>query len=487
MPLFRGLSGRLLILTILVVMLVEVAIFVPSVARFRADYLTERVVRAQIASLSVLTAPDGMVSPELQRQLLEKTEALNIVLKRQGTRTLILSSDNMPEVSATFDLRAMAVTEMIVEALTRMLAGSDSDVIRVIGAPTGIDAEAIEITLDSAPLKAAMLDYGWRIFRLSLIISVITAAMIFLAVRRFVVSPLMGVIENVKAFQENPEDPARIIKPSSRLGEIADAEQALAEMQKDVLTALRERSRMASLGEALAKISHDLRNMLSTGHLLADRLEVSRDPLVARTLPKLIASLDRAINLCQRTLDYGRAEETPPELRQVRLSALANEVAEGLGLVVDGGPGSGAVRCRIEIPERYTVQADRDQLYRVLANLMRNATEAISASGGPGEIRVRVGETGGHHDIRVCDTGPGMPAKALENLFKPFRGGMRHGGTGLGLAIAEELVRAHGGELELIASSTEGTEFAIRLPTAPKNGRRGQESAPRTPRKAPGN
>ena len=222
MSLFRGLSGRLLILTILVVMLVEVAIFVPSVARFRTDYLTERVVRAEIAALSVLAAPDGMVSEELQHQLLEKTEALNIVLQRAGTRTLVLSRDDMAEVSATFDLRAREAAEMIVDALARMMTGGDSDVIRVIGAPTSLDAEAIEITLDSGPLKVAMIDYGWRILRLSLIISIITAAMIFVAVRRFVVSPLMGVIENVKAFQENPEDPARIIRPSSRLGEVAE-------------------------------------------------------------------------------------------------------------------------------------------------------------------------------------------------------------------------------------------------------------------------
>jgi signal transduction histidine kinase len=466
MPLFRGLSGRLLILTILVVMLVEVAIFVPSVARFRADYLAERLVRAQIASLSVLAAPDGMVTPELQAQLLVKTEALNIVLKRAGTRTLILSHDNMALVSDTFDLRGMDAAEMIVDALTRMLIGGESDVIRVIGAPTVIDAETIEITLDSGPLKAAMIDYGWRIFKLSLIISIITAAMIFVTVRRFVVSPLMGVIENVKAFQENPEDPARIIRPSSRLGEVADAEQALAEMQEDVLTALRERSRLASLGEALAKISHDLRNMLSTGYLMADRLEMSRDPLVARTLPKLIGSLDRAINLCQRTLDYGSVEETAPEFRPVWLRALAVEVAVAVGLDIDGsGSGASAVRCRIDIPERYTMQADPEQLYRILANLLRNATEAITASSGPGEVRIEVRETERQHEIRVHDTGPGIPAKALENLFKPFRGGMRHGGTGLGLAIAEELVCAHGGELQLISSTTEGTEFVIRLPS----------------------
>ena len=116
--------------------------------------------------------------------------ALNIVLKRQGTRALILSRADLSVVADTFDLRSMDATEMIVDALSRMLAGSENNVIRVIGAPTVIDAEAIEITLDSGPLKAAMIDYGWRILRLSLIISIITAAMIFLTVRRFVVSPL---------------------------------------------------------------------------------------------------------------------------------------------------------------------------------------------------------------------------------------------------------------------------------------------------------
>ena len=461
MGLFRGLSGRLLVVTILVVMLVEVAIFVPSVARFRADYLAERVVRAQIASLSVLAAPDGMVSPELQRQLLEKTEAMNIVVRAQGISTIILSRDQMSEVAATFDLRQMDAATMIRDALLRLVKGG-SDVIRVIGQPTVIEAEAIEITLDSAPLRAAMLDFGWRVLRLSLIISIITAAMIFLTVRRFIVSPLLHVIHNVKAFQENPEDPSRIIRPVSGLGEVAEAEQALAEMQGDVLTALKERSRLASLGEALAKISHDLRNMLSTGHLMADRLEMSRDPLVARTLPKLIGSLDRAINLCQSTLDYGRAEEKPPELRQLRLRALAVEVAEGLGLAVDGA-GEG-VPCHIDVDERLTVEADPDQLYRVLANLLRNAAEAISSSGGPGEIRLTADRIDGHQEIRIADTGPGMPAKALENLFKPFRGGMRRGGAGLGLPIAAELVLAHGGELKLISSSAEGTEFAVLLP-----------------------
>jgi len=472
MSLFSGLSGRLLILTILVVMLVEVAIFVPSVARFRADYLQERVVRARIASMTVLTAPDGMVSPELQRQLLEMSEALNIVLQREGTRTLILTRGDMPEVTDTYDLRNMAAPRMIFEALERLLS-SGGDVIRVIGEPGFAGADSIEITLDSRPMRRAMIEYGWRILRLSLIISIITAVMVFLVVRRFVVSPLMEVIDNIREFRTNPEDPGRVMQPRSRLGEVAEAERALSEMQRDVLTALKQRSRLASLGEALAKISHDLRNMLATGHLMADRLEMSRDPLVARTLPKLIGSLDRAIRLCQRTLDYGRAEETAPELRQVRLRALAAEVAEGLGLDTGSGrgeapdEGGGPVRCRIDIAEAHTVPADPEQLYRVLANLLHNSAEAIAAAGGRGDISIEAGEEDGFHLIRVRDSGPGMPAKALENLFQPFRGGMRRGGAGLGLAIAHELVRAHGGRLELVSSTTGGTEFAVRLPKAP--------------------
>ncbi len=478
MGLLRSLSGRLLLLTIVVVMLVEVAIFVPSVARFRLDYLSERVERAEIAATSVLAAPDGRVSPELQARLLEKTGALNIVLRRRDVRTLILSRDEMTEVAASFDLSTAGTAELIADALRRM-AGGDGDTIRVIGPASGLDAEAIEITLDAGPLRAAMIDYGWRIFRLSLLISVITAGIIFLAVRRFVVSPLTRFIGNLKAFQQNPEDPERIIRPTGRPGEVAEAERALAAMQRDVLTALRERARLASLGEALAKVSHDLRNMLSTGQLMADRLESSQDPLVARTVPKLIASLDRAISLCQRTLDYGRAEEAPPVLRRVELRSLVEEVAEGLGLGAEAGTagstagstaGAGA-RCRIEVPEGQTLLADPEHLYRVLANLMRNATEAIAAAGAPGEIVVSADEHEAEHVIRVRDSGPGLPAKAMENLFRPFRGGARRGGAGLGLAIADELVRAHGGRLELIASTTAGTDFAIHLPRTPEAAR----------------
>ena len=463
MALFRSLSGRLLLVTIAVVMLTEVAIFVPSVARFRADYLMERVRRAEIAALTVLAAPDRMVSPELEAELLGRAEVLNIVVGREGLRELVLTGPALAAVSDTYDLRDPHFGELVADALA-CLATCEDGVLRVIAdAPAGM-GEELEVTLAAAPLRHAMVEFGLRVLQLSLVISLTTAAMVFFAVRRFVVRPITGVVAEVKRFSDNPEDPERIIRPQSRLGEIADAERAVAEMQRQVHAALRARARLASLGEAVAKISHDLRNILATAQLMADRIEASQDPGVVRTAPKLIASLGRAIRLCQSTLAYGRAEEAPPVARMVLLRDLAEEVVDGLGLT----PDDPLLRATVEVPAELTVRADPEHLFRVLSNLTRNAEQAIRAHGRPGTVTISAGEAGGAAggtvEIVVADTGPGMPARALEHLFEPFRGGTRREGTGLGLAIANELVRANGGELRLTSSTTGGTEFRIVLP-----------------------
>ncbi|HUF57411.1 MAG TPA: HAMP domain-containing sensor histidine kinase [Thermohalobaculum sp.] len=462
MGFFRGLSGRLLLLTVLVVMLAEVLIFVPSVARFRFDYLQERLRRAEIAVLTVMAAPEGMVSAELQRQLLDRAEVVNVVVEGMGERAMVLSGPEMPTVSASFDLRDPSPLALIRDAFARLVGVEDGAVIRVIGAIEGMEYRTIEITVPAAPLRRAMAAYGWRILQLSLVISLVTAAVVFWAVRGAVVTPILRLVRGVRRFQAAPEDPGAVIRPQSRVGEIAEAEQAIAEMQRELQRSLAERARLAELGEAVAKISHDLRNILSAGQMMADRLGMSADPTVARVLPKLIASLDRAIRLCQRTLAHGRAEEAPPVPRTVSLRRLVDEVVEAQGLDTGEAP----ARCRIEVAPGHTVRADPEQLYRVLANLVRNAAEAIQASGRPGEIVLSAETAAEGEVIRVRDTGPGMPSSAVEHLFQPFRGGARAGGAGLGLSIARELVQAQGGRLELVSSTTEGTEFAITLPAA---------------------
>ncbi|MCA3511007.1 MAG: HAMP domain-containing histidine kinase [Rhodobacter sp.] len=451
------LSGRFLLLTVAFVMLAEVLIFVPSVARFRADYLLLKLERAQIASLATL-ATDEMISAELEKELLANAGVFNVVLRRDEVRQLVLSSPIPEPVYATYDLRLQGSWRLIRDAIAQIL-DPQNRVIRVIGNPVQQAGLLIEITTETAPLRSALLEYGWRILILSALISAVTAALLFLAVRRLLVVPIRRVVNHMTAYADAPEDARRIITPTARVAELREAEDALYGLQTQLTAALRQKERLAQLGGAVAKISHDLRNLLTTAQLFADRMEGSADPVVARAAPKLEASIRRAVALCESTLTFGRAEEPPPQLSRFPLRRLADEVAEGEGLGPDG-----PVACLIEIAPGMMVRGDREQLYRVLSNLLRNARQAIEATGAEGTITISGGEDDSDWWIKVADTGPGLPARAREHLFTAFQGGARKGGSGLGLAISAELVRGHGGRLELLRSGEGGTAFLIRLP-----------------------
>ena len=452
------LSGRFLILTVLFVMLAEVLIFVPSIARFREDYLLSRLERAQIASLSVL-AGEEMIAAELEEELLRTAGVFNVVLRRDELRQLVLSSEIPAPIDATYDLRDPGPWRLIADALRR-LADAEDRVIRVIGNPVQEAGLLIEITMMSMPLRAAMIDYGLRVLALSAFISVVTAALLFLAVRRFLVLPIRGVVGAMKAYARAPEDARRIITPSSSLRELREAEDALAQLQHELTGALRQKERLAQLGSAVAKVSHDLRNILTTAQLFADRMETSEDPAVKRAAPKLVGAITRAVNLCEGSLAFGRAEEPPPKLSVVPLAPLVGEVLEGERLAAGEAP----VTLEHEVPPGFALRGDPEQISRILTNLVRNARQAIEASKRPGAVTVTAGEDEGAWTICVSDTGPGLPPAAREHLFTAFKGGIRRGGTGLGLAIAAELARGHGGRVELTETGEAGTRFTLRLP-----------------------
>ncbi|UWQ23013.1 sensor histidine kinase [Jannaschia sp. W003] len=456
---FSSLSGRFLVLTILFVMLAEVLIFVPSIARFRLDYLTERMERAQIASLALL-GTGGMVDPELEHELLQNAGVLNVVLRRDELRQLVLSSEMPAAVSRTVDLRDVSTLSLMGEALARFV-DPGPDVIRVIGEPALGGGLQIEIALDTRPLHRAMLDYGLNILVLSAAISAITAAFLFLAVRSLMVLPIKRLVAQMNRYAAAPEDARRMIEPTSRIRELHEAETSLRDLEQQLSQSLRQKERLAQLGAAVAKIAHDLRNILTTATLLGDRLERVEDPTVKRVAPKLVASLARAASLTEGTLAFGRAEEASPRLEPVPALPFLREVCEAEALAVREGQG---IRIEAEAPPQLTVRADREQLYRVVGNLVRNARQAMQAAGRGGTIRAVAAETPRAWVIEVRDDGPGLPPKARENLFEAFRGGVRKGGTGLGLPIAAELVRGHGGTLELARTGPEGTVFRVTLP-----------------------
>ena len=194
--------------------------------------------------------------------------------------------------------------------------------------------------------------------------------------------------------------------------------------------------------------------------MFTDRIESSEDPLVRRLAPKLEGSIRRAVSLCENTLSFGRAEEPAPMLNRFALANLVGDVIEAERLADQDHPLSYAE----DIPAGLMINADAEQMFRVISNLVRNARQAIVASGQSGEIAVSAEETDAHWLIRVSDTGPGLPEKAKTHLFQAFQGNARKGGAGLGLAIAQELVNGHGGSLMLEKSDGEGTMFLITLP-----------------------
>jgi len=454
--LLNSLSGRFLILTAIFVMLAEVLIFVPSIARFREEFLLTRLERAQIASLVLLA--DEEVNPDLQEELLRNAGVFNVVMRRDEARQLVLSSPVPRPISETYDLRDAPAFTLIRDAMTRLTTPEDQ-VIRVIGQPVRMGGLLIEVTLETNELRAAMLDYGLRILWLSLVISVFTAVLLFWAVQYFLVRPIRRVVGNMQAYAEAPEDANRVIAPSSGIRELREAEETLQTLQTQLTGALKQKEHLAQLGGAVAKVSHDLRNILTSAQLFTDRIEMSEDPGVKRMAPKLVNSLTRAIHLCEATLAYGKAEEPGPTLAQVRFADIVADVIDSERL----STGDADISFSEDVPADMVLRADAEQLYRVIANLVRNARQAIVNTGKSGEISVMADEDDRAWIIRVADTGPGLPAKAREHLFKPFQGGATKGGTGLGLTIAQDLVRGHGGTLSLERSDETGTSFRITL------------------------
>lgn len=451
------LSGRFLILTVIFVMAAEIMIFMPSVARFREDFLLSRLERAQIASLALLA--NDSLDMDLEDELLENAGVYNVVLRRNEIRQLVLSSPIPDQIHATYDLREATGFELIRDAMVTLF-DPEERVIRVIGDPVKQAGLLIEVTLPTAPLRVAMLDYGFRILLLSAVISFITAFLLFLAVRALLVHPIKRVVGAMTSYTQAPEDARRIIEPSAKVPELREAEIALKAMETELTASLRQKERLAQLGGAVAKVSHDLRNILTTAQLFTDRLEMSDDPAVTRSAPKLVNSIQRAVNLCETTLAFGKAEEPAPTLTGVRLAELVGEVIEGERLSI----GDFDLSFSEDIPATMVVRADHEQMHRVLSNLVRNARQAIMATGKPGEISVAGREDEDEWVISVTDTGPGLPPKAREYLFQPFQGGTRKGGFGLGLAISAELAKGHGGRLVLERSDEQGTAFAIHLP-----------------------
>ena len=456
-----GLSGKVLLLSMVFVMLGEVLIFLPSIANFRIQWFKTRIAQAEIAALAAEAAPDQILNDDLRSEILMGAGVAAVSLKKGEKRQLVLRDSNLAMIAETFDLRPGMYYNTIFQALAAMVRTEDR-IVGVIDIPPNMSGDLIEIALHEQPLAKDMRSYGLRILLLSIVLSLIVAAFIFAALSRVLVRPMQRLSANMLAFGDDPENAARVIKPSGRRDELGAAEHELHDMQTQLQAMLQQKSRLAALGLAVSKVSHDLRNMLTSAQLISDRLGEVQDPQVQRFAPKLITSLDRAIGFLNQTLKFGQAQEPPPQRETFRLHAVTADVLDAFALQCGE-----AITLENGVQSAVSVDADREQLNRILTNLVRNAVQALEAGGGSGSISISAERQGSVTMVHVADTGPGIPAAIRDKVFAAFQSAARSGGTGLGLAISAELAEAHGGSLQVARTGPTGTTFTLSIPDQP--------------------
>jgi len=449
-----SLSGRVLWLTVAVILAIELIVLLPGLGRLRNEWMWERVTHAQLL-LYAMAETGTQVGPDLRDSMLKFAGVSSITLSLPGQPPLVLQSGNQPAQPQNVVYIANETIGQGTWRAAQRIAGLSSPVVE-ISAPSPLEPGAtVDVVADAGPLTEELRTDTAHVFTLTVIVALVTGLLVFAVLDRLLVRPMRVITTSIINFREDPEqDEASDLAWLAARPEddISTAARELKIMQDEMRAALWRNARLAAVGTSVAKISHDLRNILSTALLVADRLHTIDDPAVQRAARTFIPAVERAAQLVTRTVDFAR--EGPPPI--TRTAVELNDLTEEAISVVR--PLDPDVRFINDVPEDLVLPLDRAQIYRVLVNLMKNAAEA-----GARTIRMVTDREGQVTYMRVSDDGPGLPLRVQDNLFKPFTSSGRYGGTGLGLAIARDLIRAHGGDLVLQETGPRGTIFCMDL------------------------
>ncbi len=286
-PLSRGLSTKLLLLTIAFVLFAEIVIFVPSIANFRLRWLEERLMAAAAVSSLLVEVDPKDLTRVAQDNVLMSIGAKAIAV-RDGNVSRLLTIAEMPaEVDEHVDVSNTGMLEATSSALDTLIFGGNR-MLRVYGEPSESGKE-FEVIMPDYRLRNAMLKYSRNVAIISLLLSLFTAALVYAAIDRIMIRPIRAMTQSMLSFSQAPDDPARLIQTGARTDEIGVAERELAEMQGRLQKMLGEQKHLADLGLAVSKINHDMRNTLASAQLLSDRLSQVKDPAVQAFAPKLAA------------------------------------------------------------------------------------------------------------------------------------------------------------------------------------------------------
>ncbi|WP_295735522.1 HAMP domain-containing sensor histidine kinase [uncultured Bartonella sp.] len=466
-PFYRRMRVRLLLLITLSVFITEIMVFMPSIASMQQSWLEDHHQSAKAISMILASSPEITLSPNLQKNVLTATDALAISIVRNDERMNLATSPDLKQVNETIDLPDYSETKALLDSLTTLYFGGNN-ILLLRGPIEGTDI-TLEVTVADRKLRQAMIDFSWHFIVISLTIAIVAATTIYLIVHELLVRPLQNIYTNMLDFVIEPHNPSKILVPEPRWDELGITQKRISVIESELQKSYAHQKHLANLGLAVSKINHDMRNILASAQLMSDHLADAKDPMVKKIAPKLIRAIDRAVTYSQTVITYGRTQEEAPKRKKLLLHDLVADVLESLTL-----PGSDQVEFVNEVPVDMTIDADEEQLHRVLTNLCRNAVQAMVEREDGENLQNKLTISGHRIDnvavIDVVDTGPGLPAKAKEHLFSPFQGSTSRNGSGLGLTICEELINAHGGKITLIEEDRGGAHFEIRIPDLPSHG-----------------
>ena len=473
-----GLAARVLAVTIGFVFLAMGLFYVTRLTAHREMWLHGKITGAQTTVEAFGLAGPTPPPQDLSQKILRSVQVKWLAVETPAGRREFVIAGGPPAGAETIAADEDSYLESMAATFHALFAAPGTVV--KLSAPAQANEPAIEFAFDETPLIQSLRRVSGNFLTISLTIAAVVICVLWAALWRMVLQPVRRLTSNIIAFGESPQDASRVIAPTGRGNEIGRAEAALAVMQRSLAHELAQGKRLAELGMAVARINHDLRNILSAAQLISDRLATIPDPLAQRLAPRLVATLDRAIQFCQSTLTYGASRELPPSRRPFDLSELVSQVVESAKAENDA-----AIDYNIDIPPRFCVYADPDHTLRVLENLSRNAAQALMTKGAtdgrPKAIRFAAIRTDGLALVEISDTGPGFPADQSERIFEPFHKSTSDAGAGLGLAIAADLVTRNGGAITLAPAKADdfycGARFLIKLPTA--------EGAARKPARVP--
>jgi len=438
----------------------ETLLFVPSIAFFRQEGLEMRARSAGLIAEALMNQtsedPSREASEMLAQQFMMQTDADFLAAFQDGQTLLILGDPPQARIIATADLRNQGRLPNFFATAMDFFARGDGYLRLIVASPIA-GQDRLEMLVPCAAIGADLRAYAGRILLLSLLIAAFVGALIYLSMLRLIVRPVQRLADDMTAFREAPERRRRAGPPSDRGDEIGQLQREFHEVKQSLRSAFRQRERLASLGLSVTKINHDLRNVLSTALLMADRLSMHEDPKLAEMGERLTRTVERGVGLTEEVLEYSSAREPEPVLEPVQLGRIVAEVQVDLRVAFP------RVWIGNRIGRDVWISADPEQLHRILSNLTRNAAQAMTGQSN-GRVEFSTEIMADTVITRIQDNGPGLPDSVEDRLFLPFTRGHSEGSTGLGLSISKELAERMGGSLELLETGPDGTTFILGLP-----------------------